>query len=72
MSQSTTFNQHIGAAKALWELQDELSKLGYDHDHPLSDVKRIFDLVGDAAVERAGYVDAITREMGLQGNRGLA
>ena len=72
MSESVMFNQHVGAARALWEFQEKLSSLGYNHSHPSPDIKRIYDLIGDAAFERATYVDAITREMGLQGNRGIS
>ena len=68
---SQAFSQNVGAARALWELQDQLSKLGYNHDHQSPDVKRIHDLVGDAAFKYAMYVDAVTKERGLQGNRGV-
>jgi hypothetical protein len=72
MSSSETFNQHVGAAKALWEFQDELNRLGYDFDHPSPDVKRINDLAGDAALRFAGYVDAIACEKGIRKNEGLS
>ena len=59
------FSQNVGAARALWAFQDELNKLGYNADHPSADVKRINDLVGDAAFKFAMYVDAVTKERGL-------
>jgi hypothetical protein len=64
-SPSQAFSQNVGAARALWEFQDQLNKLGYGANHPSPDVKRINDLVGDAAFKYAMYVDAVTKERGL-------
>lgn len=70
-SPSQAFNQNIGAAKALWEFQDEMNRRGYDLDHPSADVRRINDLLGDAALRYANYVDAVATERGIARNRGL-
>jgi len=64
-SPSQAFSQNVGAARALWEFQDQLNKLGYSANHPSPDVKRINDLVGDAAFKYAMYVDAVTKERGI-------
>jgi hypothetical protein len=70
-SPSQAFNQNIGAAKALWEFQDAMNRLGYNLDHPSADVKRINDLIGNAALRYAGYVDAVATERGIARNGGL-
>ena len=62
---SQAFSQNVGAARALWEFQDEMNRLGYNLDHPSPEVKRINDLVGNAALKYAMYVDAVTKERGL-------
>jgi hypothetical protein len=62
---SQAFSQNVGAARALWEFQDEMNRLGYDLNHPSPEVKRINDLVGNAALKYAMYVDAVTKERGL-------
>ena len=62
---SQAFSQNVGAARALWEFQEHLNRLGYNHNHPSRDVKRIHDLVGDAAFKYAMYVDAVTKERGI-------
>ena len=64
-SPSQAFSQNVGAARALWEFQDEMNRLGFGVDHPSQAVKRIHDLVGDAAFRYAMYVDAVSKERGI-------
>lgn len=68
-SPSQAFSQNVGAARALWEFQDELNRLGFNLDHPAPAVRRINDLVGDAALRYAMYVDAVAKERGISGER---
>jgi len=70
-SPSQAFSQNVGAARALWEFQDEMNRLGYNLDHASPDVRRINDLVGDAALRFAMYVDAVAKERGIT-DRGVS